>query len=355
MTTMTNEPFSITANPNVQSLMIKVMIAALPAFILHLILFGMGILVQWCLALVTLLLVESTLLWLRNRPIKPYITDLSGVITITALVFCIPPGAPWWIIVTGTAFALVFGKHLYGGLGYNPFNPAMLGYAFLLISFPVQMTQWLIPAEFSNIDIDLTHALQLIFYGQIPGVSLDMITSATPLNSLQTAIFQGIAVQETLHPVTGNSIRNSQFLWGLTSWEWINIAFLIGGLWLLYTRAIRWQYPVGFLLALGFMALFFNQLDPSRYPPVEFVLLSGGSMLAAFFIVTDPVTSSTTPKGRFIFAFGIGVLVYVIRTWGAFPDGIAFAVLLMNLCVPLIDQYTQPRVYGHSPRKRGIK
>jgi electron transport complex protein RnfD len=334
--------------------MFKVLLAAVPALLVHLYLFGFGIVVQWLLALTTLLVVEYSMLRLRNRPIRPFLTDMSALITITALVFCVPPGAPWWIIVTGTAFALIFGKHLYGGLGYNPFNPAMLGYAFLLISFPVQMTQWTLPAEVANHYITFSHAFSLIFSGTIEGVSLDMITSATPLGKLQTDLTQGVGVIESLmHTVEVPNINtDSPFhlihqLVDLNSWEWINIAFLIGGLWLLYTRSIRWQYPVGFLSSLALMAFIFHSYDPDTYPPVDFILLSGGTMLAAFFIITDPVTSCTTPKGRLIFAAGIGVLVYVIRTWGIFPDGIAFAILLMNIAVPLIDQYTQPRVYGH--------
>ncbi len=340
-------------NQSVRHLMLKVQLAVIPALLVYLYLFGFGIVIQWLLALVTLLIVEYSMLRLRNRPIRPFLTDMSALITVTALVFCVPPGAPWWIIVTGTAFALIFGKHLYGGLGYNPFNPAMLGYAFLLISFPVQMTQWTLPAEVANHYITLSDAFYLIFTGMIPYVSIDMITSATPLGKLQTELSQGLSAIESLAsplPIAHDgysSFHVIHLLFDLNSWEWINMAFLIGGLWLLYTRSIRWQYPVGFLSSLALMAFIFHTYDPETYPPVDFILLSGGTMLAAFFIITDPVTSSTTPKGRFIFACGIGVLVYVIRTWGIFPDGIAFAILLMNIAVPLIDQYTQPRVYGH--------
>ncbi len=347
-----SSPF-VHSKHSIRALMLKVQLAALPALLVHIYLFGFGIVVQWLLALATLFVVEYTLLKLRNRPVLPFITDMSALITITGLVFCIPPGAPWWIIVSGTAFALIFGKHIYGGLGYNPFNPAMLGYAFLLISFPVQMTQWTLPAEVANHYITFSDAFYLIFTGVIPNVSVDIITSATPLGKLQTELSQGISAIESLAhtmPVAHDgysSFHVIHLLFDLNSWEWLNIAFLIGGLWLLFTRSIRWQYPVGFLSSLGLMAFIFHSIDPSTYPPVDFILLSGGTMLAAFFIITDPVTSSTTPTGRFIFAFGIGVLVYTIRTWGIFPDGIAFAILLMNITVPLIDQYTQPRVYGH--------
>jgi electron transport complex protein RnfD len=327
--------------------MLQVQVAALPALLVHIYFFGFGIVVQWLLAVVTLLVVEYIMLKLRGRPVMPFITDMSALITITGLVFCIPPGAPWWVIMSGSAFALIFGKHLYGGLGYNPFNPAMLGYAFLLISFPVQMTQWISPSEINGYYLHFMDAVQLIFTGQIPGISIDALTGATPLNEIRIGISKGLTVAETLNPMFSLGDKTSHFLFGFSSWEWVNIAFLLGGLWMLYSRTIRWQFPVGFLGSLALMGFIFHTIDPNTYPPVDFVLLSGGTMLAAFFIITDPVTASTTPKGRFIYASGIGILVYVIRSWGAFPDGIAFAIILMNIAVPLIDQHTQPRVFGH--------
>lgn len=328
-------------NQNVRKVMLQVQLATLPALLTHIYLFGFGIVIQWMLAIATLIVVETLLLKLRNRPIMPFVTDLSGVITVTGIVFCVPPEAPWWIIVAGCSFALVFGKHLYGGLGNNPFNPAMLGYAFLLISFPVQMTSWTLPTDLSGHSLNFIESAQIIFNAQTAAVSLDALTGATPLNEVRTGLTQGVSVTETLSNQTSS-------LWlGLDSWAWLNIAFLVGGLWLLITRTISWQYPLGFLGALALMAFIFNQINPELYPPVSFTLLTGGTMLAAFFIITDPVTASTTPRGKFIYACGIGVLVYVIRNWGAFPDGIAFAILLMNIAVPLIDQYTQPRVYGH--------
>lgn len=329
-------------NQSVRKVMLQVQIAALPALIAHVYLFGFGIAIQWMLAVATALVVEYVMLKLRGRPVLPFISDMSALITITGLVFCIPPEAPWWVIVTGSAFALIFGKHLYGGLGYNPFNPAMLGYAFLLISFPVQMTQWALPIEYTGEALNLLQSAQVIFTGQVPGLSMDMYTGATPLNEVRNGLSQGLSVQDTLN----NSALSS--LWGLSSWGWINVAFLLGGVWMIYSGVISWQYPVGFLGSLAAISLLFNQMDPATYPPVDFVLLTGGTMLAAFFIITDPVTASTTPRGKLIYACGIGILVYVIRNWGAFPDGIAFAILLMNIAVPLIDQYTQPRVFGHN-------
>ncbi|KUJ72182.1 RnfABCDGE type electron transport complex subunit D [Thiomicrospira sp. WB1] len=328
---------------SVRRTMLQVQIAAFPALMAHIYFFGFGITIQWGLAVITWLLVEYGLLKLRNRPVKPFISDMSGLITVTGIVFCIPPESPWWVIVSAVIFALVFGKHLYGGLGYNPFNPAMLGYAFVLISFPAEVTQWTLPTGISGHHLSFLESAQIIFTGQFPP-GLMHLTGATPLNELQTALINGASAAETW----ASSRFNDPNL--VNGWFWVNVAFLIGGLWMLYSRAIRWQYPAGFLGALALMAAIFHAIDPDTYAPVSFHLFSGGVMLAAFFIITDPVSSSTTPMGRLIYAIGIGVLVYVIRNWGSFPDGIAFAVLLMNLFVPLLDQYTQPRVMGHTRR-----
>jgi electron transport complex protein RnfD len=332
-------------NQTVRKVMLQVQLAAFPALFAHVFFFGYGIVIQWLLAVATALIVEYVMLKLRGRPVAPFMKDMSALITITGLVFCIPPEAPWWVVVSGSAFALVFGKHLYGGLGYNPFNPAMLGYAFLLISFPIQMTQWTLPTAITGHTLTLMDSVYLIFTGAIPGLAMDMITGATPLNEVRIALSQGIGIVETLSS-TDATLHNGLY-WGLNGWQWVNIAFIVGGLWMLYKGTIRWQFPVGFLGTLALMSWGFHAFDPNSYPPIDFVLLSGGTMLAAFFIITDPVSASTTPRGRLVYACGIGVLVYVIRNWGAFPDGIAFAILLMNIAVPLIDQYTQPKVYGH--------
>jgi len=328
-------------NNSVRKVMLNVQLAALPALFTHIYFFGFGITIQWTLALITLLVVETIMLKLRNRPIWPYLTDFSGLITVTGLVFCIPPEAPWWVIVSGITFAIIFGKHLYGGLGYNPFNPAMLGFAFLLISFPYEMTQWTLPTQVSGYYLSFIDSFYLIFSGQIHSVPLDQITGATPLDEVKTALSTGVTVPTSLMSDSFNAFRIPY------GWAAVNIAFFIGGTWMLISRSIRWQYPVGFLLTMIILSAAFNWFDPETYAPVRFHLLTGGLMLAAFFIITDPVSSSTTPMGLFIYASGIAVLVYIIRNWGAFPEGIAFAVLIMNMFVPIIDQYTQPRVVGY--------
>lgn len=329
-------------NSSVQKVMLQVQIAAIPALLAHIYLFGWGIVIQWMLGVLTALTIEFIMLKLRDRPVLPYMTDFSALITITGIVFCIPPESPWWIVVTGCSFALIFGKHLYGGLGYNPFNPAMLGYAFLLISFPAEMTQWTMPKEVAGYSLSFWESFQHIIFGAVAHAPIDSFTGATPLDAVKTGIQAGATVGQTL------SVHTYSLGWiSLSAWGWINVAFLIGGLWMIYSRTISWRYPLAFLSTLALMAWIFNSINPDLYAPVSFHLLFGGTMLAAFFIITDPITASTTPRGQLIYAAGIGILVYVIRNWGAFPDGIAFAILLMNICVPLIDRYTKPRVHGH--------
>lgn len=327
---------------SVRKVMMQVQIASFPALFVYFYFFGYGITIQWTLGILTALIVEALMLKLRNRPVLPYVTDFSALITVTGLAFSIPPDAPWWIMVTGISFALIFGKHLYGGLGYNPFNPAMLGFAFLIVSFPVQMTLWTSPVDVSGQTLSFWQSLQWIFTGHLPNMGIDQITGATPLGDIKTKLTQGIPVSETLHQNIFNAHQTG------IGWVWVNVAFMIGGIYLLLTRTIRWQFPVGFIAGLGIMAFIFHQIDPKTYAPITIHLLSGGTMLAAFFIITDPVTAPTTPRGRFVFAFSIGVLLYIIRNWGAFPDGIAFSILILNMFVPLIDQYTQPRVFGYN-------
>ena len=336
-----SSPF-VHSDNSVRKTMMQVQLASFPALFVYFYFFGYGITIQWTLGVMTALLVEGLMLYLRNRPIKPYITDFSALITVTGLAFSVPPDAPWWVMVTGISFALIFGKHLYGGLGYNPFNPAMLGFAFLIISFPVQMTLWTSPIDVSGEKPSFLQSLEIIFLGQSQGITIDQITGATPLGHIKTQLTQGIPLSETLKENLFTHFQTG------VGWVWVNIAFIMGGLYLLLTRTIRWQFPVGFLAGLGIMAFIFHQIDPETYAPLSVHLLSGGTMLAAFFIITDPVTAPTTPRGRLFFAFSIGVLLYIIRNWGAFPDGIAFSILILNMFVPLIDQYTQPRVFGYN-------
>jgi len=241
----------------------------------------------------------------------------------------------------GVLAAIVVAKHLYGGLGYNPFNPAMIGYVVLLISFPREMSTWLIPHGLDQPHaMTLFETLQAIFGGTLPArFAPDALTGATPLDLLRTQLGLGLNVTE---------IRNSP-VFGIVAgqgWEWAALGFLAGGLWLIYTRTADWRIPAGMLGGLAVIATVFYLIDPQRYAPPWFHLWSGAAIFGAFFIATDPVTASTTPRGRLIYGAGIGVLVYVIRGFGGYPDGVAFSVLLMNIAAPTIDLYTQPRVFG---------
>jgi electron transport complex protein RnfD len=291
------------------------------------------------LASITALSAEALMLKLRNRPIKPFLMDGSALLTAWLLALSLPPLAPWWLVVVGTFFAIVIAKQLYGGLGYNPFNPAMVGYAVLLISFPVIMTHWPAPIELAQAKLSFANQLEYIF-GASNSMNLDAVSMATPLDYLKT--------QLTLHHSVQDIVSAAQFgLLGAKGGELIVGAYLIGGLYLLQQRLITWHLPIAFLAVLALMAGAFYLADPTRFANPLFHLFTGASMLGAFFIITDPVSGPTTPKGKLVFAAGIAVLTYLIRVYGGYPDGVAFSVLLMNMCVPLIDAWTQPRVFGH--------
>jgi electron transport complex protein RnfD len=276
----------------------------------------------------------------------PFLTDLSAIVTAWLLALSLPSLAPWWLIITGTLFAIVVAKHLYGGLGQNIFNPAMVGYAVLIVSFPVQMTHWAGPLELTTAHLNLAQSAAVIFGGEVPKATLDAVTMATPLDVLRTGLHQQLTVDEVMtQPIFGH--------YGGVGFEWLAAAFVLGGLLLWALRIISWQVPLTFLAGVWLTAGFLHFFDAGRFGPPWFHLFTPSVMLCAFFIATDPVSGATTPRGKLIFGMGAGILTLVIRTWGGYPDGVAFAILLMNVCVPLIDQYTQPRVYGEAVVKRG--
>jgi Na+-translocating ferredoxin:NAD+ oxidoreductase subunit D len=325
---------------SVSAIMLRVLAALVPGIALYVWCYGPAILVSLTLASITALATEAAMLKLRSRPIKPFLSDNSALLTAWLLALSIPALAPWWLVVVGTAFAVSIAKHLYGGLGNNPFNPAMIGYAVLIISFPVQMTHWLSPHGLGVTELGFMDQLSYIFGGNLPsGLTLDAVTSATPLDTLKTQLHLDRPVADIFSmPVYG-------YLAGRGS-ELVALGFFIGGAYLLVARIITWHIPAAFLGTLFVTALIFHLLYPAHYVTPLFHCVSGAAMLGAFFILTDPVTGPTTPRGRLIFAAGAGFLTYVIRVFGGFPDGLAFATLLMNICVPLIDAYTQPKIFG---------
>ena len=321
---------------SVTAMMQRVLIALLPGIACVIWLFGWGIVINILLASLTALLAEAAMLALRKRPVTT-LRDGSALLTGVLLALALPPLAPWWIPVIGSLFAIVIAKQLYGGLGYNPFNPAMAGYVVLLISFPLELTLWSAP----GMQPGFADTLVYVFSGNLPAEqTLDSLTMATPMDSIKTRL----GLSETLSEMRGSPVFGS---FAGAGWEWINLWFLVGGLWLLQMRVIQWQIPVGMLTGLAFIAFVFYAVNPDIYSTPLFQLFSGAAMLGAFFIATDPVSACTTPRGRLYYGLGIGLLTYIIRTWGGYPDGVAFAVLLMNMAAPTIDHYTRPRVFGH--------
>ena len=319
----------------VNSVMLRVLIALLPAICAYAWQFGAAILVQLVISTATALFAEAAMLAARGKPARLYLTDLSAVVTAWLIALSFSPITPWWLMVTATLVAIVIAKHLYGGLGQNPFNPAMVAFCTMIVAFPALMSQWPGAGQ-----LDFHTQLELILGG---ARQLDAITAATPLDALRTGLREGGADVTVPGLMAGPAFGAL----GGAGWEWIALGYLIGGLFLLQQRIITWHMPAAFLLALAATALLMWGMRPDRFGSPIFHLASGGTMLAAFFIVTDPVSGATTPKGKLIFAAAIGALTYVIRSFGAYPDGIAFAVLLLNICVPLIDMQTQPPVFGH--------
>lgn len=329
-------------------LMKWVLLAALPGLFAQIYFFGWGTLVQLLLGLSTAALLEGGIMRLRRRPAKRTLNDYSAFVTAWLLAVAIPPLAPWWILVIGLLFAIVVAKQFYGGLGQNPFNPAMIGYVVLLISFPVQMTSWLPPHELASESVSIGDAFSLIFSGyntsglsvQQLRVAVDGVTMATPLDAIKTSLKAGLTMSETLDKSQFSSVAG-------IGWQWVNLAYLLGGIALIRAKVIQWYIPVAMLCSLLLISGMAFLIAPGTTASPVIQLFSGATMLGAFFIATDPVTASTTVKGRLIYGAFIGIMVFIIRSWGGFPDGVAFAVVLANMCVPLIDYYTKPRTYGH--------
>ena len=340
--------FPINSSPHVLPItsvpliMRHVLYALIPSTIVYVWYFGFGIFINMLIASIAALISEAIMLRIRNRPIKPSLADGSAIVTAILIAFSIPPLAPWWLPVLGASSAIVLAKHLYGGIGANIFNPAMVGYAILLLSFPVQMTHW-IPPQIENLgfqNIDLWSTVLYSVTGSLPSnLNLDAITQATPLDIIKGGLKNGLSINELRSGPLFSQL-------GGYGWEWINIFTAFGGVYLLYKGIIRWHIPVSLLISITIIAALFYLYDPNQNLSPSFHLLSGATVLGAFFIATDPVSAAATNQGRLIYGASIGALTYAIRTWGGYPDGLAFAVLLMNLMVPLIDRFTTPKIYG---------
>ncbi|RXZ42470.1 RnfABCDGE type electron transport complex subunit D [Crenobacter cavernae] len=334
---MTSSPFM--ARPTTVSVvMLKVLGALLPGIALYAWFYGAGVLVQIALASVTALAAEAAMLKARGQPIGFSLKDGSALVTAWLLALAMPPLGAWWMIVVATLFAIVIAKQLYGGLGNNPFNPAMVGFAVMIVAFPAQMAQW----GSAGAPLGAWDQIAYIFTGALPP-GVDAVASATPLDHLKTQLTLGTPVDAVFaSPIYGHLAG--------AGGEWIALAYLAGGLFLWRQKLIPWQTPLAMLAGVTALALPLWLYDPAHYANPLFHLLAGATLLGAAFIVTDPVTGPTTPRGRLIFGFSVGVLVYVIRVFGGFPDSVAFAVLIMNIAVPFIDQATRPPVFGAKGR-----
>lgn len=326
---------------SVQQVMFTVLVALVPGIAAYVWQFGAGILVQLLIATLAALATEWAVLAVRDKPKSLFLTDLSAVVTAWLIALAFPPLVPWWLTVLACVLAIGVVKHLYGGLGQNPFNPAMAAYCLMIVSYPALMSQW--PAAGQ---LDFSTQLALILGG---AREVDAITGATPLDALRTALREATSPGHIRHGLSAGTLMEGPAygLLGGKGWEWVSLGFLAGGAYLLQRRIITWHIPGAFLGVMGVTALMMWGMRPEQFPSPLFQIASGGTLLGAFFILTDPVSGATTPRGKLFFAGGAAFITLMIRAFGAYPDGVAFATLLMNLCVPLIDMKTQPPVFGH--------
>ena len=317
--------FELPASPSlrtarsVQATMGLVLLALLPGIAAMTFFFGPGVVWQIALATTTALVLEAAMLRGRGVPLRPALVDLSAPLTAVLFALALPPTAPWWMNLVGISAAIVVAKHLYGGLGHNPFNPAMVGVAVVVLAFPGEYARWLAPGDW------------------------DTLAQATPLDLIRQQVQQGYALSE----IRSNAVFG---VFGGRGWEWVANFYALGGLFLLWKRVIPWQVPVAVLGTTVLLTLPFWLHDPDTHPSPLAHVFSGALVLAAFFIATDPVSGCTTPRGRLLFGAGVAVLTLAIRRWGGFPDGVAFAVLLMNAAAPLIDRLARPRWLGEARR-----
>ncbi|QBF28134.1 RnfABCDGE type electron transport complex subunit D [Pseudomonas tructae] len=309
-----------------RSTMSLVLLACAPGLLTLLWLHGWGLLLNLLLCASAALASEAVLLKLQQRPCLPALNDGSALVTAVLLSAALPTYAPWWLPMIAASAAITLGKQLYGGVGKNLFNPAMLGYALVLVSFPQHMTLWPGPQV-----LGLGDTLEQVF-GLPMGEHVDAWAQATVLDGLRNN--RSLTMDELFasHPGFGHV--------GGRGSEVVNLAFLLGGLLLLQRKVISWHAPVGLLASLFVASLLCwngSGSDSNGSPLLH--LFSGSTMLAAFFIITEPVSGPRSPRAKLLFGAGAGVLIYLIRTWGSYPDGTAFAVLLMNLCVPMLERW----------------
>lgn len=325
---------------SVDSIMRKVIVALLPATAWGIFIFGWPALYLCAVTVFAALLFETFCLKLKGVAAAPYLRDGSAILTGLLVAMTLPPWAPWWIGAVGAAIAIILGKQVYGGLGQNLFNPAMLARVALLISFPIEMTTW-VNVKPILLGPGILESLSITFSGLS---EIDSVTGATTLGAVKT----GFSLHQTLPGLLDDYSGFLAFIgWERGSLgETSTLLILLGGLWLMREGVIQWQIPLSLLLSIALLSSLFHLIDSQHYLGPWVHLNSGAVMLVAFFIATDYVTSPNTPLGQVIFGAGCGALIFVIRSWGGYPEGTGFAVLLMNAVTPLIDHYIRPRIYG---------
>ena len=308
-------------------LMLDVIIALAPAMLVSFYFFGIGAIIVVCVSIISCLIFEY-LIQKYLLKTAPTVNDLSAVVTGLLLAFNLPSNLPVWLVVVGSLVAIGVGKMTFGGLGNNPFNPALVGRVFLLIARPVEMTSWPVPSAFS--------------------MSLDATTGATPLSIIKEGLSNGLTIDqikdsqdyafsylETLFGQIGGSLG-----------EVSAIALLLGFAYLLFRKVISWHIPVSIFAAVIMLSGILHLANPDKFIDPVFHLLTGGMILGAVYMATDYVTSPMTKKGMLIYGIGIGLITILIRTFGSYPEGMSFAILFMNALVPLINKYMKPKLFG---------
>ncbi|MEJ2469541.1 MAG: RnfABCDGE type electron transport complex subunit D [Desulfuromonadales bacterium] len=321
----------LSSSPHVHSgrttaqIMRDVLYSLVPACGVAIYFFGPPALGVLLIATLGCLAVEAVSQRLMGQPVT--IADGSAAITGVLLALNLPPTSPWWMTLLGAVIAIFIGKQVYGGLGANPFNPALVARVVLLISFPVQMTTWSAPAPL--------------------GSGLDLVTTATPLGEWKTAVMlTGQMPVEMQAGMTRYFLGNMPGCIGEVS----ALALLLGAAYLFYRRILTWHIPATYVGTVVVLSGIFWLLDPAKYPNPLFHLLTGGLVLGAFYMATDMVTTPVSMRGMLIFGTGCGVLTVLIRLFGGYPEGVSFAILLMNAATPLIDRYTRPKTFGTLPQ-----
>ena len=307
----------VRSKESIQSIMRDVIIALVPATAAGIYYFGINALILVIAAIVSAVAFEAICQKVMKKPVT--VSDLSAVVTGLLLAMNLPAAAPVWVAIVGSAFAIIFGKQLFGGLGQNFINPALAGRAFLLASYPTEMTTWSVP-----------NGLEVA----------DAATYATPLAQLKAGHLDA-SLGELILGQCGGTIG-----------ETCAIALIIGGVYLLYKHVISWKIPV---IYIATVAILFGVIGRHgmRMPLQE--IMAGGVMLGGIFMATDYASSPVTPKGQIIFAVGAGLITYLIRTFGGYPEGVSYSILIMNCCVPLIERFTEPTIFGALPKTKEAK